>query len=123
MPTRSAQLLFAAALDLAVRQRVPEALRRASAEQSHRSDGSYALLSAEGVLIRRLPLAQVERVARQRQRLLERLVDQAALRRLPRHLRQKRFREQPAGRRALAWALSIGQPLPCCSASASCSPG
>lgn len=112
MPIRSAQILFAATLDLAVREAGAEVVQRASAEKSHRSGCSYALMSAEGALIRRLRLSLVERVARQRQRLLDKLSHQTALQRMPRDLRRKRFLALPACRRALAWALSDGQPLP-----------
>lgn len=70
--------------------------RRDSLERGHPSGDTHALQCAGRGLIRRLQLARVIRVAHQRQRLLARLVDQAALRRLRCHLYQKCFRAQPA---------------------------
>ncbi len=108
----SHSVLFPAAVDLALRSGSLSKIADAKAERSHHSSSSYALIAADGRLIERIPLRQVQHWARHRERVLARLEGRRTLARLPLEQRRRRFRARTDPQRALAWAISNGQPIP-----------
>lgn len=104
--------LHAAAVGLGVRSGSLRNVAEANAERSHPSGSSYALIATDGHLIERFPLQRVQAWARERERVLIRLEGRRDLARLPLDQRRARFRARPEPQRALAWAVSHGQPIP-----------
>jgi hypothetical protein len=112
MNSRVRSTLFDAAVQHALESRLIRARSEASLDASHRSDGSYVLMSADGALIERLPLAVVSKLARTRERRFEVLADVEVLKRLPLQARREHFGVLSRRRRALAWAIAVGEPIP-----------
>lgn len=104
--------IYHAAVGLALRSGTLKSAGQASVSHSHTAQTSYALMGADGHLIERFPLERLRRSARQRERVLSRLEQRHELARLPLEQRRRRFRARPARERALAWAISCGQPIP-----------
>lgn len=109
---KSEDILHSAAVGLALRSGSMSNVAEANKERSHRFGTSYALFAVDDHLIERFPLQRVEAWAREREQLLTRLEGRRALARLPIHQRRARFRTWPEPQRALAWAVSRGQPIP-----------
>lgn len=112
MSTLTNDQLFAAAVGLALRSGTLKRDGQASAPHSRPAQASYALFAEDGRLIERFPLQRVEAWARERERVLSRLEGRRSLARLPMEQRRRRFRARPDPQRALAWAISNGQPIP-----------
>jgi hypothetical protein len=104
--------LFDAAVQHALESGRLRTRSQASADRSRRSQGSYALVSADGALIERLPLAVVSKLARTRERRFKALVGFTDLNRLPARKRRDHYHALPRQRRALAWAIAAGEPIP-----------
>ncbi len=105
-------MLFSVAVGLALSSGKLRKSSQASAASSHKAQASYALMGLDGSLIARFPLEQVLHSASQRERMLNRLEGRRQLEGLPIEQRRARYRARPERERALAWAISRGQPVP-----------
>ncbi|QPN55799.1 hypothetical protein I1E95_11600 [Synechococcus sp. CBW1107] len=104
--------LYAAAVGLAIRSGSLKRKAEASPEHSHSSSCSYALIATDGRLIERFSLQKVQAWASERDKVLNRIEGRRKLQGLPIEQRLARFRSWPEPQRALAWAVSSGQPIP-----------